>query len=155
MQEAIRVVSDFYGVDITKKTRSTEVRQARQVYMYCMLNINAETKLYSLEGIANSVGLLSHAIVLHGAKMIEQDMLWDKELRQDVKSLMPLIRAIYKVGNKSITNASSFIKVKGFRTWFLTKKQIAKVEWLMEAYAEYYAQNIVKNNHQKQTEVVC
>jgi hypothetical protein len=95
LEEIAKLVSRDRGMtidDIRLKTRSTLVRETRQICHFLM----EKWALASLEKIAHYTNLKNHSIILHSCKVIHNEKDFDEEI------------------NSTITNVESEINKLGF-----------------------------------------
>ena len=92
MIRAIKIINEYYDIDIREQTRKKEVRQGRQVYLFLMRVLTN----YGQQSLAFSVNLKNHATVIHAVKTIQNDMLNDNTLFSDIKYLTEKLKLIYQ-----------------------------------------------------------
>lgn len=85
------MVSEHFSIDLqdlTKRTRQRHIVEARQIAMWLMKKYTS----LKLRTIADKVGGLHHATVLHGMEAIEGLMLTDLDIRSNVAILDELCK---------------------------------------------------------------
>ena len=85
-EHIIKIVSDYYGVDITIDTRKREIVEKRQVAMYLL-------KKYCRDSDNFSAGLLNrdHATLIASFKTVSGYLEHDKKLDFEIKEMEYLI----------------------------------------------------------------
>ena len=104
MNYGILLINSRYGVDITQKTRERRVCRPRQLYIYCISR--STTKGY--REIAESVGLISHATVIHAINSIKGQCEHDRYLRAEIEELMKDFDSYYLTSKQSIITNSQY-----------------------------------------------
>ncbi len=94
----INIVCDYYCLtkeEMIKKTRTTKIRQARQISHSLLLEY---TKLSSVE-IGKRVGGKDHATVLHSKKVVENLKQTDRVIREDIRQIKMMIDKEINIDN--------------------------------------------------------
>ncbi|MFZ5982414.1 MAG: chromosomal replication initiator protein DnaA [Patescibacteria group bacterium] len=85
-KDVLRVISDFYEVDINdllRKNRKKEVVKPRQIAMYLL-----RTELnFSYPGIGGKIGGRDHTTALHAFEKITQELALNEKLQEELKFL--------------------------------------------------------------------
>ncbi len=94
-EEIIQLVNYFYKVDCTINTRLRIVSTPRQIAMYLMYN-NLNVTTYDIgrlfKGAENKCK--NHATVLYAKKKVKDLIVFDKNIREDVKELQ---KSVYNI----------------------------------------------------------
>lgn len=125
----IQLINRRYGIDILKKTRVRMVCRPRQLYFYCI----SRSTIMNYREIAQSVGLVSHATVMHAIKQIKWQCEHDKYLRAEINGLMEEFDEYYKTAkDKPITKSQYEMTA----IWLKGKNvniDINETEWLQKS----------------------
>ena len=85
-RQIVEKVAKYYGltvVEMTGKSRVSNIKNARQVAMYLL----SKELSMSTTKIALEVGVKDHTTVMHGIKKIDGDLAENQELREQVESI--------------------------------------------------------------------
>lgn len=85
--KVLKICTEYYGVNMYKKTRVRHIVEPRQVAYY-FLKKYTRMSLSSIGKIFNQ----DHATALHAVKKISGLVLYDKKIRDEVSELNPLIK---------------------------------------------------------------
>ena len=94
-EEIIQLVNYFYKVDCTINTRLRIVSTPRQIAMYLMYN-NLNVTTYDIGRLFKGAGnkYKNHATVLYAKKKVKDLIVFDKNIREDVKELQ---KSVYNI----------------------------------------------------------
>jgi len=87
-------VADYYCLDKKKMlhtgNRISEVKTARQV-LWWLCRTGESALPFSLSRLGIMSGGFNHATVIHGSRVIDNDLLYDQPTRRDVKAIASLL----------------------------------------------------------------